>query len=228
MLLSTIYPSYYYRPVRGGGSGQQTYLNEEHSQQHVPLMHLQQQQQNPTHVFAPPPPEPIEESDTDSEIGEVSILRIVVSYAFFLAFISLVIYALYVSDVPEVSNACGSSLWSFVFARLCVAVFEATLVVCFGYYSVIVENSPAPVEGTTYSTCVTVFIHVTFIGAGAFYVSEAMNVESCRNALSSVSATKSPLLGILGYIYVAMDSFVVTALLFMMCFILSTRGLISH
>ena len=208
------------------GGGQQVYLNEDHPQ--VPLMRLQQQQLNPAQMLpsSPPSPPPPEESDANNEDREASVLRIVISYVLFLAFISLVSYSLYVSDVPKVTNNCGYSLWNFVFARLCISAFEATLVICFGYYSVIVSDRPTPVEGTAYSTCLAVVMHATLVGVGASYVSEAMNIEECRAVLSSVSVTKSPLLGIIGYIYMAMDSVVVIALSCMLCFAMYSCGIL--
>jgi hypothetical protein len=113
-----------------------------------------------------------------------------------LMFLGLLIYALAVSNTDTVTEVCGNALVNLMIARLCLTLLEMTLVYCFG------SNDGAK----SIAGCFVIIFHIVFLGMGAFYVSEAMNSMTCNAAMAAVSITESPLLGILGYVYVGIDA----------------------
>jgi len=170
-------------------------------------------------------------SPANSKLSLLSALASLAYYATLLALLGLTIYALSVSYTTTVVDACGNALLIVTITRVLLTVVEVVLVYCFASGRATettasggASGSPAAASGeannslkrgtaTTSSDtaksatgCFVILFHLVFLGVGAFYASQAMNNEACSAAMASVSATKSPLLGILGYVYVGVDA----------------------
>ncbi len=147
--------------------------------------------------------------------GPVAVMCDIIRYLSPPVFTGLVIYALVVSNTEDITRACGTALWSFMCTRLFFTIFELLLLCLFGYYksnSDISDNDK--IEGVAYAFVCLGVTHIVMLGLGAFYVSQAMNNDTCTAALASVSATNSPLLGILGYIYVPLDGLIALTVIY--------------
>jgi hypothetical protein len=225
MLLSSVYPSYYYKPMPGAP----VYLEEEqsnsgggstHQQQQMPLLPQQKE-------------EKVEEEENESlsaplRRGSGVVIWTIITYLTSLAFMGLVIYALVVSNTEIVFSACGDALWNFMCVRLGFAIFEASMV-CLVRKEVLIgnERGEGKIEGAAYDLMLLGVFHIVLLGLGAFYVSQAMNNEPCRAALASVSTTNSPLLGILEYVYVGLDALYVISVTCMILLALNTCELVE-
>lgn len=188
------------------------YLGDE-QQRDVSNSSTQQQQQTPLLPQQKPTENEETERSPSRSKGPGLVIWAGISYLSSLAFMGLVIYALVVSDTDSVTNACGRALWNFLCFRLCFAIFEAMSMCFFGRNTLIGdERGGGRIEGAAYGLILAGIFHIILLGVGAFYVSQAMNNETCRNALASVSATNSPLLGILEYVYVALDAFLILSI----------------
>lgn len=124
-----------------------------------------------------------------------------------------VIYALAVSDSNTVTDACGSKLWNFVLAELLFHFLEG--VIFYKIHWLIVGSSPAP-----FWIAMMLIIHIIPLSFGVNIVIPAMEKAECSTALSSVSFTSTPMLGIIGYIFVVLDSI---ALVAAGCMLFATR-----
>jgi len=129
-----------------------------------------------------------------------------------LAFIVFVIYALATGNKEEVHKACGDSLWIFILSRLILTFCEGFLICIMGMIQICVLSLSSSDPGNMAFCFVWVgglmliSLHAVLVAEGSIITSNAMNDVLCNAALTSVSFTQSPLLGILGYIYVALDS----------------------
>ncbi len=138
-----------------------------------------------------------------------------------LGFIILVIHALVVSNTSSVMTACGHSIWNYIVVRLCLSFIE-TAVLVISNFSPIVIIRMATIKGfhihsLQFYSCTLCIIHIIFIGLGAFYTSDAMKYEYCNSNMTSVSFTQGPLLGIVGYAYVSLDTIIIVASIFVLC-----------
>jgi hypothetical protein len=153
----------------------------------------------------------------------------------FLVFFGLVCYALSVSNTAEVNEACGARLWKLILAHLVVpiglslviVVGTVVVVICaFGFSDTGESNLPI-VMGVVTALVMLAYCSL-FLGLGYPIVREAMYSEACVKALSHVSFTHTPLLGILGCIYLVFDvivlSLLVLALLLLAGFMLFFTG----
>ena len=139
----------------------------------------------------------------------------VLTMIFFLIYFVMVCYALGVSNTAEVQEACGSNLWKFVLAHLVVAMGLALVIVvstavsmicCFGLSDA--EEPMVPFVFVVVSAFVLVLYASLFIGLGYPIVHDAMSSTPCLTELSNVSFTKTPLLGIFGCMYLALDALI--------------------
>lgn len=130
-----------------------------------------------------------------------------------LAFLGFVVYALVVSNTASVFDACGHSLWNFICTRFCFSITETILLFCFGILLMLALKPNSPIKGVAFYMWIVLIFHIILTGLGAFYTSEAMNHEDCRSNMTSVSATQSPLLGIMGYVYLSFDSIAIVVVL---------------
>jgi hypothetical protein len=128
-----------------------------------------------------------------------------------LAFVVFVIYALATANKGEVNDACGSSLWNFMLSRLVLAFSEFTLIWIIGFFQIYALTMSSSNTKSTSICCglmgglMLIGLHATFVGVGFTITKKAMDDGICNAALSSVSFTKTPLLGILGYVYIGLD-----------------------
>ncbi len=124
--------------------GAPTYMGEQ--QQQMPLL-PQKQTQTQTQEL-----EEEVEKPAPRRKGPGAVICDIIKYLSSLAFTSLVIYALVVSNTADISRACGTALWSFMCTRLCFAIFELFLSCLFGYYKAngdISDNEK--IEGVAYA-----------------------------------------------------------------------------
>ena len=159
--------------------------------------------------------------------GPECVICMGITYLSSLAFMGLVIYALVVSDTESVTAACGRALWNFMCVRLGFAFFEF-FVMCFVRRETLIGDQwgEGRVEGAAYALMLMGITHIVLLGTGSSYVSQAMNNETCRTAMASVSVTDSPLLGILEYTYVGLDGFVTLLIIYLMILALDACELI--
>ena len=153
-----------------------------------------------------------------------------------LFFECLVIYSLVTSNTSDVSQKCGDSLWKFMLARLILFFFEGFLFMFVGALNMCMvtfcecwSNDVRMCVMMVFPLVCLLALHGTFVGVGFTVAQTAMSDSLCTSALSSVSFTNSPLLALLGYVYVALDSlvlFVITCgCLYLGCFsIAMARG----
>jgi hypothetical protein len=151
-----------------------------------------------------------------------------------LLFIVFQIYGLAVSRTPEVSAACnGEGLWIYMLVRLVLSMGAGlVLLLCGGWLSLLLlfrhggqhkHAAAAPMMmmggggGLGLLLLVLVF-YATVLGVGAPLVMEALNSPACVAALSDASAwTHSPVLAIVGALYVALDALLLLLLLLAGC-----------
>jgi hypothetical protein len=147
-------------------------------------------------------------SGTQNRQGASSVISTLCA----LAFIVFVIYALATGNKEEVHKACGDSLWIFILSRLILTFCEGFLICIIGMIQICVLSLSSSDPGNMAFCFVWVgglmliALHAVLVAEGSIITSKAMNDVLCNAALTSVSFTHSPLLGILGYIYVALDS----------------------
>ena len=160
------------------------------------------------------------------KIGSSSLWNNVLSLGN-LAFFVFVVYALSVSNTTAVQTACGSSkLWTYVLAHLVAGTAGVIIIILFlcGWlslmFSVVKEGGGA--SQITGISGIVFFIYVlaytcTFLGLGVPIVTSAMNSDECVKALSNASFTNTPLLGILAWIYIAVDALILLVLIGFLC-----------
>lgn len=128
-----------------------------------------------------------------------------------IIFLILVVYELVATNNEEVRKACGESLWSFMLTRLIMTFCESGLVIMMGIIQncmpsllVNLENMENWVVGV--GGLMLIVLHAILIAVGFLRSREAMGDIGCNDALSAASFTKDPLLGVLGFVYVGLDS----------------------
>lgn len=130
----------------------------------------------------------------------------------FLVFFVFVCYALSASNTTEVHEACGEQLWKMIFAHLLVPIglslviilITVSVTICaFGFSEM--GESNLPIISGVISGLVMLMYCSLFLGLGYPIVRDAMYSEKCVKALSHASFTNTPLLGILGCVYLVFD-----------------------
>ena len=133
----------------------------------------------------------------------------------FLVFFCFVCYALSASNIPEVKTACGPELWQFVLAHLVVPMGLVIVVVvvpaCI-MAGCVQDETLMPIVFGVVGGVLCLLHSCLFLGLGLPIVAKAMQSDVCVSALSSASFTHTPLLGILGCVYLAMDGLVLLVL----------------
>ena len=173
-------------------------------------------------------------SDTEGNKSLTSTLVNMLSGLPFIAFFVIVCYALSVSNTTEVHDACGTQLWKLILSHLVVPIglslvvvlFTVAVLICFYGLSEVGERNLPIVFGVV-STLVLVMYCSLFLGLGYPIVRDAMYSDGCVKALSNVSFTNTPLLGILGCIYLVFDVIVLSLLvlgLLFATFLICTSG----
>lgn len=131
-----------------------------------------------------------------------------------LTFLVFVVYALVVSNTKEINDKCGDSLWKFVISSFFINILQL-FTVCIGV-SIALCLVVGADEHRNNSDCFLLTIPLlvllfagaligTLIGIGFTVTQAAMENAACTAALSAVSFTDTPLLGILSYVYLAAD-----------------------
>ena len=116
-----------------------------------------------------------------------------------------VLYALVAANTLAVSTACGSSFWNFMFSRFLLVFIELIIMgVGRAVWHKKVEDDP--IYHSMKQVCFLLVLRIIYISLGAVYVKDAMDNGGCTSALSHASFTNTPLLGILGYFYLVLDS----------------------
>jgi hypothetical protein len=129
-----------------------------------------------------------------------------------LVFIGFLIYAISVSHIDAVTNACGAKLWEYMLARLILS-FVGIFVICctiacmsFCFHSSIAAGVITLVVLLTY--------YSTMLGIGVPVVMGALASSQCVAALSATSFTNTPILAILGAVFIGLDALM---LFFVVC-----------
>ncbi len=122
-----------------------------------------------------------------------------------LAFLGFLIYAVAVSHTDAVTTACGPSLWTYMLVRLVLSFFSFCAVVCIASVISMCFGSDGGVMPIIVMVLYTIFC-ATMLGVGTPIVSDAMNSPTCVSALSASCFTNSPMLAILGCIFIGIDA----------------------
>ena len=133
-----------------------------------------------------------------------------------LVFLGFLIYAVSVSHTDDVTNACGSSLWVYMLVRLLLSFVGLFLMVCLGAIVSLCFDSPLALP-ITVSILLTVY-SATMLGVGAPIITQSLNTASCVTALSNSCFTNSPMLAILGCIYIGFDALTLLGVISFACF----------
>ena len=143
----------------------------------------------------------------------------------FLCFFGFVCYALSVSNTSAVQDACGAQLWQFTLAHLVVPLGLSFVVImctvgvmacCVGFSDQ--DEAFLPIVFGIVGAIIMVAYSSLFLGFGVPIVQSALNSPACVTALSDISFTRTPLLGILACIYLAFDGLVLLTLLLLILF----------
>ena len=125
-----------------------------------------------------------------------------------LVFIGFLIYAVVVSNTTGVADACGSKLWEYMLARLILSFVGVFVFVCAGGLLFACLQSPGAI-GACMGLLSMVYSAV-LLGVGARIVTDALASPACVAALSAVSFTNSPILAILGCVFIGLDALQMT------------------
>lgn len=136
-----------------------------------------------------------------------------------LAFLVFLIYAVAVSNTSEVTEACGSSLWMYMLVRLIFLFVGFCLMVCVG--GIIWQCMHSPGATVILLSVIGITYYAVMLGVGAPIVTNALGSSSCVSALSKTCFTNSPMLAIIGCIFIGFDGlgllFVIGAAVFFSC-----------
>ena len=135
-----------------------------------------------------------------------------------LCFHVIAIYALVTTATDPVFSACGPSLWIFLLVHLLLPILILFFILILGcvYYvlsaslcfEIMEENDHTPSPMLFWFPLLLILcIFIVMCALGILYTQKAMNSHECQQALILASRfLDSPLLGIVGWIYVALDS----------------------
>jgi hypothetical protein len=132
-----------------------------------------------------------------------------------LVFLGFLIYAVSVSNIDTVRDACGPSLWTYMLLRLVlsfvVIFFITSIAGCLAVYfdSSILQPIISVIILTIYSA--------TMLVVGLTIVTRALTSAKCVAALSASCFTNSPMLAILGCIFVGFDALLLLVLISFSC-----------
>ncbi len=132
----------------------------------------------------------------------------------YTCFHALVLFGLISSNTTEVRKECGDFLWIYILSRFVLAFLECIFlaVVTYPFFQKKCDFERESIIYTRINHAVfLIILHIIYICIGAVVVYQnAMEVGPCEAALSSASLIiNAPLLGIIGYVYLFMDSLVV-------------------
>ena len=133
-----------------------------------------------------------------------------------IIFLILVVCELVATNNEKVRDACGESLWNFMLSRLILTFCEFGLVVMMGLIHESAAGDPGNMQIWLFRVggLMQIVLHAVLIAVGFVISTKAMGDIACNHALSAASFTKDPLLGVLGFVYVGLDSIL---LLIMTC-----------
>jgi hypothetical protein len=126
--------------------------------------------------------------------------------------IAFAIYALVVSNTGEINAKCGDSLWKFVISSLFINFFQV-FTVCIGmsiaFCMAASLGSSSSSSAGWFVPALVLFIVACALGAlvgvGFTITTAAFDKPLCQTALSAASFTGTPLLAIIGTVYVVID-----------------------
>ena len=141
----------------------------------------------------------------------------------FGAFHVVAIWALVQANTGPVFEACGYSLWVFVLVHLLLPLLMVLVACCVVacLYLLLSSMRLDPRQGHSayiFTLVVLVVLYYAVLSAlGGVFTWGAMQAAGCQGALAAVGWGGVPLLGVVGWIYVALDSL---SLLVGMCLLL--------
>jgi hypothetical protein len=141
------------------------------------------------------------------------IVEQLISTLLVITFEAFVIYALATGNGTEISEKCGDSLWKFVLSRLILSFIEGIIIICMGSIQMLILFSSLRPETSASLEFYCLIIgaifmlglHAVLIGVGFTITNKSMEDAACNAALSSASFSNTPLLGIVGYVFVVID-----------------------
>jgi hypothetical protein len=134
-----------------------------------------------------------------------------------LIFYVVVFYTLITENTSIVSTECGDVLWNWVLSRFIFAILETI------FLAIPISLCKDFMLGPKKHILGLVFLHTINVCVGTFVVYNAMENNSCRSALSSSSFLETPILGVIGYVYIFLDSLVVIISSFAYCRIIMAQ-----
>jgi len=137
------------------------------------------------------------------------------SIALCLLFYAFIIYALVQvgkEDEYKFEARCGSegkAFYHWMIARFVLGFIQFVPVAMSWLSLRNILNGPEMSPKVYLMAFLFFAAYATYLALGIYYTRGAMDKQDCRNAMSDSSFTKTPLLGILGWVYVAIDAMAV-------------------
>lgn len=152
--------------------------------------------------------------------GEFTVNNIL-AYLINIVFIGFCIYALVQvnkEDEYHFKSKCGSEgerFYQWMIARVALSFTEIFLIALLStFMSTMFQN---PVVGLISMLSFQVVAHIVYLSISVVFTQQVMNNAECKKAMSAASFTNDPLLGILGWVFVAIDSFIIFLILVFGC-----------
>lgn len=152
--------------------------------------------------------------------NDKSILNIILSYGAAITIVVLTIIAL-ANTNDDFNSKCGDdgkNLFDWMIFRVVLIIAEPLMLFALGY---ILMNFMGVTLGPIFGFVFKFIISLLSIILGTIFTLNAMRSEDCVDAMTHTSFTKSPLLGIMGWVFVSVDALMVAGLVFGMCSLMS-------
>ena len=133
-----------------------------------------------------------------------------------LVFLGFLIYAVARSHTDDVNTACGPSLWKYIVVRLVLSCCGSLLVFCCTVYGYACSGDMAAAAGCGTALLIIAY-GATIVGVGVPIVSAALASPQCVTALSASVFTQTPILAIMGCIFIGVDALMLFIAVGAMC-----------
>lgn len=152
--------------------------------------------------------------------NEKSTLNIIITYGLAITIIVLTIIA--ISSVDDnFRSKCGDdgkNLFNWMIFRLVIIIVEPLILLALGHIVMIfMDITYGPIFGFVFKFILSLLLFIL----GTIFTSKVMYSEDCVNAMTNASFTKSPLLGIMGWVFVSIDALIIATFVFGMCSFIS-------
>jgi len=151
-------------------------------------------------------------TETKTALSRFDLFYVMISIAG-IFFAGLIVYALVEigqENKYHFMQKCGSDLFYWVIIRFVIGIVELPLLYFFFYTWASTHVNATEVCVDIIMICL---LHALFLALGVFFTYPTMENEVCKHIMIEASFTKSPLLGILGWVYMCFDAGILTSLI---------------